>query len=141
MKKTKKVVGIAFIENGKLLIVKSVRSSKSNIWTLIGGGVENDESEVEAAIREVKEEFHNGFEINEENLKPVFCFKESAASDPELDIIMTIFLCSKKIDRAFFTNQEILEYHFYKVGEIKYNLSSAIRDHFLPYAISEGLLY
>ena len=54
---------------------------------------------------------------------------------------MTIFLCSKKIDRAFFTNQEILEYHFYKVGEIKYNLSSAIRDHFLPYAISEGLLY
>ena len=51
MKKTKKVVGIAFIENGRLLIVKSVRSSKSNIWTLIGGGVESGETEVEAAIR------------------------------------------------------------------------------------------
>ncbi|MDD5865155.1 MAG: NUDIX hydrolase [bacterium] len=141
MNKIKKVVGVAFIENGKLLIVKSVRSSKSNIWTLIGGGVESGETEVEAAIREVKEEFHNGFEIYEEDLKPVFCFKECAASDPELDIIMTIFLCNKKIDQALFRNEEILEYHFYKLGEVKYNLSSAIRDHFLPFAISEGLLY
>ena len=35
MKKVKKVVGVAFIEDGKLLIVRSVRSSKSNTWTLI----------------------------------------------------------------------------------------------------------
>lgn len=141
MRKVKNVIGVAFIEDGKLLIVKSVRSSKSNVWTLIGGGVESGESEVEAAIREVKEEFHNGFEIQEEDLKPLMCFKESAASDPELDIIMTMFLCSKKIDKAFFTNQEILAYHFYKIGESKYNLSSAIRDHFIPFAVSEGLLY
>lgn len=139
--KLKKVVGIAFIEDGKLLIVKSVRSSKSNVWTLIGGGVEDGESEVEAAIREVREEFHNGFEIKEEDLVPLFCFKESAASAVDLDILMTMFLCNKKIDRALFPNEEILNYHFYKVGETKYNLSSAIRDHFIPYAVSEGLIY
>ena len=51
LKRVKKVVGVAFIEDGKLLIVRSVRSSKSNTWTLIGGGVEEGESEVEAAIR------------------------------------------------------------------------------------------
>ena len=51
MKKVKKVVGVAFIEDGKLLIVRSVRSSKSNTWTLIGGGVEEGESEVEAAAK------------------------------------------------------------------------------------------
>ena len=48
LKRVKKVVGVAFIENGKLLIVRSVRSSKSNTWTLIGGGVEEGESEVES---------------------------------------------------------------------------------------------
>ena len=103
MKKVKKVVGVAFIEDGKLLIVRSVRSSKSNTWTLIGGGVEEGESEVEAAIREVKEEFHNGFTISEEDLKPLMCFKESASSDPELDIIMTMFICKKKMDKVYFT--------------------------------------
>ena len=61
--KKKKAVGIAFIRDGKLLIVKSVRSSKNNTWTLVGGGVEEGESEVEAAIREVSEEIHNGFTI------------------------------------------------------------------------------
>ena len=141
MKRVKKVVGVAFIEDGKLLIVRSVRSSKSNTWTLIGGGVEEGESEVEAAIREVKEEFHNGFTISEEDLKPLMCFKESAASDPELDIIMTMFICKKEMDKVYFTNEEIIGYHFYKIGETKYNLSSAIRDHFIPFAVSEGLLF
>ena len=31
-----KVVGVAFIENGKLLIVQSHKSSKTNSWTLVG---------------------------------------------------------------------------------------------------------
>lgn len=44
-----KVVGVAFIENGKLLIVQSHKSSKTNSWTLVGGGVEVRETLVEAA--------------------------------------------------------------------------------------------
>jgi len=142
MKKEKKVVGVAFIKDGKLLIVQSVRSSKNNIWTLVGGGVEKGETEVEAAIREVKEEIHNGFEIREEDLKPVMCFKECASSDPELDIIMTMFICMKPLDDvALMADFEILRYHWYKVGDSNYKISSAIRDHFLPFAISEGLIY
>ncbi|NMA51265.1 MAG: NUDIX domain-containing protein [Mollicutes bacterium] len=141
MGKMKKVIGVAFIEDGKLLIVQSVRSSKNNIWTLIGGGVAAGESEVEAAIREVGEEIHNGFEIKEEDLIPVMCFKEAAASDPETTIIMTIFICTKKIDTYFSPDHEILKYHWYKLGEKEYQLSSAIRDHFVPFAIDEGILY
>lgn len=34
------VVGIAFIKNGRLLIVQSKKSKKTNSWTVIGGGVE-----------------------------------------------------------------------------------------------------
>ena len=141
MKKVKKVVGVAFIEDGKLLIVQSVRSSKNNIWTLVGGGVEEGESEVEAAIREVREEIHNNFFIKEEDLKPLMEFRESAASNPELEIIMTMFICEKKIDTYFSRDNEILRYHWYKLGEKEYKLSSAIRDHFIPFAINEGLLY
>ena len=32
--------GIAFVEDGKLLIVQSHRSSQTNSWTFVGGGVE-----------------------------------------------------------------------------------------------------
>ena len=141
MEKEKKVVGIAFIKDGKLLIVQSVRSSKNNIWTLIGGGIEPGESEVEAAIREVSEEIHNGFSIVEEDLKPIMCFKESAASNPELVITMTMFICTKPINVPLSSDFEILKYHWYKVGDNNFKISSAIRDHFLPFAISEGLIY
>lgn len=141
MKREKKVVGVAFIKDGKLLIVQSVRSSKNNVWTLVGGGVEKGESEVEAAIREVSEEIHNSFTIKEEDLSPLMCFKEAASSDPTLDILMTIFICHKEIDTPLCRDQEILHYHWYKLGEKEYKLSSAIRDHFIPFAINEGLLY
>ena len=141
MAKEKKVVGIAFIHEGKLLIVQSVRSSHNNIWTMIGGGVNEGESEVEAAIREVGEEIHNGYTIKEEDLRPVMCFKESAASDPEMTIIMTMFICTKPIDVALSPDFEILKYHWYKLGEADYKISSAIRDHFIPFAVNEGIMY
>ena len=32
-----KVVGIAFVEDGKLLIVQSHRSSQTNSWTFVWG--------------------------------------------------------------------------------------------------------
>ena len=140
--KVKKVVGVAFIQDGKILIVQSVRSSKNNIWTLVGGGVDEGETEVEAAIREVREEIHSGFEIKEEDLKPVMCFKEAAASDPELQIIMTMFICTKSLEGVPLTQDfEVLKYHWYHLGESEYHISSAIRDHFIPFAVNEGLLY
>ena len=42
--KIKEVVGVAFIENNKLLIVQSRKSSKTNSYTFIGGGVEVGET-------------------------------------------------------------------------------------------------
>ena len=55
MEKLKKIVGVAFIEDGKLLIVRSVRSNTTNSWTLIGGGVETGETEITAALRDENE--------------------------------------------------------------------------------------
>lgn len=72
-----KVVGEAFIEDGKLLIVQSHKSSKTNSWTLVGGGVEDGETLVEDAIREVSEEIHNNFKISESDLEQLFTFSKA----------------------------------------------------------------
>jgi len=141
MEKLKRVVGVAFVENGKLLIVRSVRSSSTNSWTLIGGGIEAGETEITAALREVNEEVGRGFEFCEEDLLPIMCFKELAASDTDVVIEMNMFLARKKIHVNLIPNDEILEYHWYKLGEVNYNLSSSIREHFLPYAIQKGLIF
>lgn len=141
MEKFKKTVGVAFIEDGKLLIVKSVRSNTTNSWTLIGGGVETGETEIIAALREVNEEIGQGFEFCEEDLLPVMCFREAAHSDSDVTIEMNLFLARKKIHVSLIPNDEILDYHWYSIGETEYNLSSSIRDYFIPYAIQKGLLF
>lgn len=141
MEKIKKVVGVAFVDSGKLLIVKSVRSSTTNSWTLVGGGVEPGETEIIAALREVNEEIGRGFEFCEEDLLPIMCFKELAASDSDVTIEMNLFLSQKPIHVSLNPNDEILDYHWYKIGESEYNLSSSIRDYFLPYAIQRGIIF
>lgn len=140
MEKIKRVVGIAFVEDGKLLIAKSVRSSMTNSWTLVGGGVETGETEITAALREVNEEIGQGFEFCEEDLLPIMCFKETAASDSDIIIEFNMFLALKQIHVSLIPNDEILDYHWYKIGETEYNLSSSIVDHFLPYAIQKGII-
>ncbi len=141
MEKLKRVVGVAFIEDGKLLIVKSQRSSTTNSWTLVGGGIETGETEIIAALREVNEEIGQGFEFCEEDLLPIMCFKEVAASDSDIIIEMNMFLATKHIHVSLIPNDEILDYHWYKLGETEYNLSSSIGEHFLPYAIQKGLIF
>ena len=136
--KIKEVVGIAFIEEGKLLIVQSKKSSKTNSYTFIGGGVEEGETLIEAAKREVSEEIHSGFTIEDNELELVFEQTEQAASDPNLTIRMHVFLAHKKINVPLVPNDEILIYHWYTLGE-DYNISNSIRD-FLAYTKEKHII-
>ena len=138
MNKIQQVVGIAFIENNKLLIVQSKKSSKTNSYTFIGGGVENGETLLEAAIREVSEEIHNGFSISPSELELVMTKKEVAASDPNKQIEMHTFIAHKKINVELTTNEEIIDYHWYSIGE-DYNVSNSIKD-FLEYAKENNII-
>jgi ADP-ribose pyrophosphatase YjhB (NUDIX family) len=138
MNKIQQVVGIAFIENNKLLIVQSKKSSKTNSYTFIGGGVENGETLLEAAIREVSEEIHNGFTISPSELELVMTKKEVAASDPNKQIEMHTFIAHKKINVELTTNEEIIDYHWYSIGE-DYNVSNSIKD-FLEYAKENNII-
>lgn len=138
MNNIQQVVGIAFIENNKLLIVQSKKSSKTNSYTFIGGGVEDGETLIEAAVREVSEEIHNGFAIEPSELELVMTRKEKAASDPNKEIEMHTFIAHKRIDVDLIPNEEILEYHWYSIGE-DYNVSNSIKD-FLEYAEEKNIL-
>lgn len=138
MNNVQQVVGIAFIENNRILIVQSRKSKKTNSYTLIGGGVEEGETILEAATREVKEEIHNGFTIKPSELKLVMTKQEVAVSDPNKMINMHLFIAHKSIDVELIPNDEILEYHWYKIGE-DYHISNSIKD-FLEYALKNNIL-
>lgn len=135
----KNIVGIAFINDNKLLIVKSAKSAKDNLFTLVGGGVEEHESILEGAIREIKEEVDYNLEIKEDDLEFITSYVEPAASDPDLIIKMHIFLSHKKVEELPNCNPEIIEYKWYQVGDLE-NVSSSIKEHFIPYAVNNDLL-
>lgn len=138
MNNLKEVVGVAFIKDNRLLVVQSRKSAKTNSYTFIGGGVEDGETLIEAAIREVKEEIHNGFDISPNELELVISKVEVAASDPNKKINMHIFLAHKEITGDLVPNQEILKYYWFGLGE-DLNVSNSIKD-FLNYAKANNLL-
>ena len=110
------VVGTAFVRDGKLLISMSQRSAKKGKYTLVGGGVEKGETFKEAARRECQEEISNGFDIEEDQLEEILCFREPALSDPSLMIEMHMMKALKDIDVELLPNDEIVEYkyHFFE---------------------------
>lgn len=135
------VVGTAFIENGKLLISMSQRSAKKGRYTLVGGGVENGETFKEAARRECQEEIANGFDIKEDELEEILCFREPALSDSSVMIEMHMMKALKKVDVDLIPNDEIIEYKWFKLGDDDSQLSSAIRYHLIPWAVENNLMY
>ena len=135
------VVGTAFVKDGKLLISMSQRSAKKGRYTLVGGGVEAGETFKEAARRECQEEIANGFDIKEDELKEILCFREPALSNPEIMIEMHMMLALKDIDVKLEPNDEIIEYKWFTLGDDDSQLASAIREHFIPWAKENNILY
>ena len=135
------VVSTIFIKDGKVLVSMSQRSAKKGKYTLVGGGVEKGETFKEAAVRECIEEIANGFIIEEKDLKEVLCFREPALSDPSLTIEMHMMLSSKEVDVELVPNEEIMDYKWHGLNDDESDLSTAITDHFIPYAKENNLLY
>ena len=125
--------------NSSVLILQSRKSSKTNSWTLVGGVVEEGETLIQAAIREVVEEIASGFVISEKDLELTMSFEETAASDPSKRMNMNIFLSNKNIDVELKTSEEILEFYWYSIGD-EHKVSNSIKDHLLPMLIEKGLM-
>ena len=92
-------------------------------------------------LRKRQEEIANGFDIKEEELKEILCFREPALSNPEIMIEMHMMLALKDIDVKLEPNDEIIEYKWFTLGDDDSQLASAIRDHFIPWAKENNILY
>ena len=136
------VVGTAFIRDGELLISMSKRSAKKGKYTLIGGGVEPHDASIKAAARrECQEEIGNGFDILEEELQEVLIFREPALSDPDIMIEMHMMLALKEIDVELIPNNEILDFRWHNLVLYNDDLSTAIKDYFIPWAKEKNIMY
>ena len=133
------IVGIAFIKNNQVLIVKSAKSAKNDLFTLVGGSVEEGETILEGCKREIKEEVDYNLDVLDEELEFITSYVEPAASDPNLLINMHLFIAHHDIDGVKNCNPEIIESKWFKVGDQE-NISSSIKDHLIPYAIKNGIL-
>ncbi len=141
MNKVVKVVGVAFINDGKLLIGMSESSSKKGKYTLIGGHADPDETIKEAARRESMEEIGNHFEISEDELLSIIKFTEPALSNPDKIIEMNMFLALKNVDVELIPNDEIIDFKWFSLGDDESILSSAVKDYFLPWARENNVMY
>ena len=140
--KTINAVAAVILKNDKVFCAqRKLDDDHGGKWEFPGGGVEKGETFKEAAIRECIEEIANGFTIEEKDLKEILCFREPALSDPSLTIEMHMMISSKQIDVQLLPNEEIMDYKWHGLNDDESDLSSAITDHFIPWAKENNLLY
>ena len=134
------VVGIAFFKDKKLLLSKSHNCKNNNLYTLVGGKIEKNETVLTAAVRECKEEIGHNFNITKNDFLPILHFTEKAASDPNLIIEMHMLISKKDIDVPLTTSKEIIDYKWYSLKDNPDILCDSIKKHLLIYAKNHNLL-
>lgn len=105
-----KVVGTMFFQDEKLLIDKP---RKRPTYQMIGGRVEENETPLEAAIRECHEELGPNVIFNEDALELVMEFDEIATSDGKTPIHFYVFLSKEKLKGKPTTSEEIENFLWY----------------------------
>ena len=123
------VVAMCFIKNNSFIIALPRSSKNTNLYTLIGGKVKENEKFDDAIIREVKEELF--IDLKKEEILEEF--QEHAGSDPNLMINMHMFLTEHDIDVLPEVNDEILDYKWFNIGDDESILCDSIKLHLLPY--------
>lgn len=138
LNQTINVVGTMFFKNGKLLIDKP---KKRPTFQMIGGRVEENETILEAAIRECREELGAKATFKSENIIPVMDFIETATSDPNLKIHMYVFRYKGELVGELTTSEEIEKFMWFGINDDQTILSNTLKNEVIPYTIKNGLIY
>ena len=125
-----KVVGTIFIRDDKLLLDKP---RKRPTYQMIGGKVEENETVLDAAIRECHEEL--GFEaiFDETKFEQVMDFVETATSDPNLKIHFHLFNYTGNLQGKLTTSDEIENFVWYDTTMKYIPLSHVLNNKVIPY--------
>ena len=136
--KIKNVVGTMFFKDGRLLIDKP---RKRQTFQMIGGGVEEGETPLKAAIRECHEELGNNAIFDESKFELIMDFQEIATSDQTTKIHFFVFKYNGELKGEITTSEEIEKFMWFGIDDDKNLLSNTLKNEVVPYCIQEGLIY
>ena len=129
------VVGTMFFKNQKLLIDKP---RKRNTYQMIGGGVEEGETPLMAAIRECYEELGNHITLDPNAFELIMDFDEIATSDPNKKIHFYVFEYKKELNDEPINNEEIEKFMWYDSSQGEEILSNTLKHEVVPYCLKKG---
>lgn len=131
------VVGTMFFKNDKLLIDKP---RKRPTFQMIGGRVENDETPLEAAIRECHEELGNKAIFDEKLFELVMEFDEIATSDGKTPIHFFVYKYNGTLEGSLTISDEIEEFKWYESSQGTDILSNTLKHEVVPYCLEKKLI-
>lgn len=132
-----KVVGTMFFKDNKLLIDKP---RKRATYQMIGGGVEEGEEPLEAAIRECHEELGAQVVFDESKFELVMDFDEIATSDPNKKIHFYVFRYNGSLEGEPTLSDEIEGFLWYEPSMGIDILSNTLKNEVVPYCINNNLI-
>ena len=131
------VVGTMFFNDNKLLIDKP---RKRATYQMIGGRVEENETPLEAAIRECHEELGNKAFFDESKFELVMDFDEIATSDPNLKIHFYVFKYEGTLEGELTESEEIESFLWYDSSNGTDILSNTLKNEVVPYCLENNLI-
>ena len=126
------VVGTMFFKDNKLLIDKP---RKRNTYQMIGGGVEEGETPLQAAIRECYEELGTHIHLDESLFELIMDFDEIATSDPSKKIHFYVFEYKGELNDEPVISEEIEKFLWYDSTCGSDILSNTLKNEVVPYCL------
>ena len=132
-----KVVGTMFFKDDKLLIDKP---RKRPTYQMIGGGAEENETPLQAAIRECHEELGVNAKFDESLFELVMEFDEIATSDNKTQIHFYVFKYNGTLEGEINTSEEIENFLWYESSMGEDMLSNTLKHKVVPYCLENNLI-
>lgn len=131
------VVGTIFIKERKILIDKP---RKRPTYQMIGGKVEENETPLEAAIRECHEELGKLALFNKNKFVQVLEFNEIATSDGVTPIHFFVFKYEGLLEGKLTESDEIEKFMWYDTSDSSEILSNTLKHKVIPYCKENNLI-
>lgn len=132
-----KVVGTIFIKDNKILIDKP---RKRYTYQMIGGKVENEETPLQAAIRECHEELGEKAIFDENLFELVMEFDEIATSDGVTPIHFYVFKYNGELQGDLSISEEIEKFMWYDTSCGIELLSNTLKNEVIPYCLRNKII-
>ena len=132
-----KVVGTMFFDDMRLLLDKP---RKRPTYQMIGGGVEDGETPLEAAIRECHEELGDDAKFDENLFELVMEFDEIATSDGITPIHFYVFRYNGELTGELKVSDEIESFLWYESSMGDGMLSNTLKHQVIPYCLKKKLI-